>query len=253
MSSSPSRARVPLPDTTPAGSARPEALPFPYPEVGGSARPNVLIPGGFPLAGRGGSDSAALAAQGMEREGRARELGRQQGELESRAKFEESLVRERSAVAKALTDFAGERAGYYQKIEEEAVRLALSIARKVLHREAQVDPLLLMGIVRVTLERIEGATGVALAVHPEKAADWRRYLASCMDTGDLPEVVEDPAIAIERCELRTSMGIAALGLEVQLKEIEQGLMDLLAARPHERRQEKEKWQEKDKQQEKEKP
>jgi hypothetical protein len=54
------------------------------------------------------------------------------------------------------------------------VQLALSIARKVLHREAQVDPLLLMGIVRVALERIEGATGVTLAVHPEQVPEWRQ-------------------------------------------------------------------------------
>jgi hypothetical protein len=36
------------------------------------------------------------------------------------------------------------------------------------------------------------------------------------------------------------MGTAKLGVEVQLKEIEQGLMDLLAARPQEKAQRKEK-------------
>lgn len=225
MSSSPSRAQVSAP-MTPA-SAQLEVSAFPYGEVAGSA--------GQPVTGREGTNSPALVAQAAERELRAREMGRQQGELEARAKFEESLARERSAVAKALTDFAGERAGYYQKIEEQAVQLALSIARKVVRREAQVDPLLLMGMVRVALERIEGATGVVLAVHPQQAADWRCYLASCMEPGSLPEVMEDPAMAIERCQLRTSMGTAEMGLEVQLKEIEQGLMDLLAARPREQK------------------
>jgi flagellar assembly protein FliH len=223
MSSSASRARVPLSGAPPARGAPPEVSPFPYSDVAG--------PGGQNNLARGGTDSAALAAQAAEREVRAREAGRQQGEAESRTKFEEGLARERSAIARALTDFARERAGYYRKIEEEAVQLALSIARKVLHREAQVDPLLLMGIVRVALERIEGATGVALAVHPQQAAGWRNYLAAHVDQGDLPEIVEDPAMAMERCELRTSMGTASLGLEVQLKEIEQGLTDLLAARP----------------------
>jgi flagellar assembly protein FliH len=167
-------------------------------------------------------------------------LGRQQGEREARAKFDEELARERSAVTQALTDFACARSAYYQKIEEEAVQLALSIARKVLHREAQVDPLLLLGIVRVALERIEGATQVSLAVHPERAAVWRSYLAERMGAGDVPEILEDPAMALEQCELRTSMGTAALGIEVQLKEIEQGLMDLLAARPQEKEKEKRK-------------
>src|SRR5258706_9513674 len=101
----------------------------------------------------------------------------------------------------------------------------------VLPRQARVDPLLLMGIVKVALDRIEGATGVVLAVHPQQAAVWRNYLEASMVEGDPPKIVEDPAMALEQCELRTSMGTAALGLEVQLKEIEQGLADLLAARP----------------------
>ena len=114
------------------------------------------------------------------------------------------------------------------------MRLALSIARRVLHREAQVDPLLLMGIVRVALERIEGATGVTLLVHPQQAGEWRRYVAASMDPGDAPEIAEDPALALQQCVLRTSMGTAELGIEAQLKEIEQGLTDLLAARPREK-------------------
>jgi flagellar assembly protein FliH len=232
MSSSPRRAQA-----LPAANCEAlEALPFPYREV-------VTSPGqhNFPLAehrlsdgglsGGGESDAAALSARGAEREAQLRELGRQQGVVEGRAKFDAQVAGERAALAQALQDFARERAAYYQKLEEEAVRLAMSIARKVLHREAQVDPLLLMGIVRVALERIEGATGVVLVVHPQQAAEWRRYLAAHMDPGDLPEIVEDPALPPEQCRLRTSMGTADLGLEVQLKEIEQGLMDLLTARP----------------------
>lgn len=233
MSSSPRRAPS-LPGAAQASPPSP-ASPFPYSEV-------TVLPGqrssslaGFPLPGGEKSESVPKAvAYDAEREAQARALGRQQGEIESCAKYEEQIILERSAIAMALTDFSRERAAYYQKIEEEAVRLALSIARKILHREAQVDPLLLMGVVRVALERVEGATGVVLAVHPQRAADWRVYLASHVDAGSLPEVAEDPAMPMERCQLRTSMGTADLGLLLQLKEIEQGLMDLLAARPKEK-------------------
>jgi flagellar assembly protein FliH len=182
------------------------------------------------MPGQAGSEASA-ANLAVEREAQVRELGRQQGVLEGRTKFDEQLAKERGVLAQALADFAHDRAAYYQKMEEECVRLALSIARKVLHREAQVDPLLLMGIVRVALEKMEGATGVALLVHPQQAEDWRRYLASRLDPADLPEIIEDPAIGMEQCRLRTSMGTSDLALELQLKEIEQGLMDLLAARP----------------------
>jgi flagellar assembly protein FliH len=231
MSSSPRRA--PLPPASAASPDRPppEASPFPYSNaVAWPGKQNFPL-NQHPLPGSGASNPAASAAAGLEREAQLRELGRQQGALECRAKFEEQLEAERAAVAQALADFSRERAAYYQKLEEEAVRLALSIAGKVLHREAQVDPLLLMGIVRVALERIEGATGVALRVHPQQAADWRRYLAARLDPGDLPEIVEDSTLGLQQCVLQTSMGSAELGLEVQLKEIELGLMDLLSARP----------------------
>jgi flagellar biosynthesis/type III secretory pathway protein FliH len=194
-----------------------EALPFPYSEVAPLTSPHVVLPA--EPAAPGAAESAGVLAAAL---AEAREMGRRQGEIESHAKFEEQLGRERAAVAKALTDFARERARYYRKIEEEAVQLALSIARKVLHREAQV------------------------AVHPQQAAVWRNYLVTRVGPGELPEIVEDPAMALEQCELRTSMGTAELGLEVQLKEIEQGLMDLLAARPQEPERERQKEQEKEK-------
>jgi flagellar assembly protein FliH len=168
-----------------------------------------------------------------QREAQLRELGRQEGALQAGAKFEERLAAERGAIVRALGDFARDRAAYYRKIEEEAVQLALAIARKVIHREAQVDPLLLMGIVRVALERMEGATQVTLRVAPQSAAEWRKQLAA-HDAGKMPEIVEDEAVAPQQCVLRTAMGTADLGLEVHLKEIEKGLTDLLAARPGEK-------------------
>ncbi|MGC2403878.1 MAG: FliH/SctL family protein [Acidobacteriaceae bacterium] len=165
MSSSPSRVQMaPRAEGARTGPL-PEVSPFSYYEVGIPGGYEVGIPAGgqksSPARGESGAaDPAPFAAQ-------AKELGRQQGEIEARTKFEERLAQERSAVARALADFSRERAAYYQKIEAEAVQLALSIARKVLHREAQVDPMLLMGIARVAMEKLESATGVALAVHPE--------------------------------------------------------------------------------------
>ena len=237
MSSSPS----PAPETgsSPVAVSEFQAEPFSYGEAvlrpGQTNFPLVPLPKNEPdpppAAAGTTSAPASSAADVMQREAQCREEGRAQGLAESRAKFEEQLGKERAGVVKAIGDFSRERTAYYEKIEEEAVRLALSIARKILHREAQIDPLLLMGIARVALGKIEGATGVALLVHPQRAAEWRKFLAAHMEASDLPEVVEDPLLAPEQCVLRTSMGSADLSLEVQLKEIENGLMDLLAARP----------------------
>ena len=228
MSTSPSRSPVATSGPSASTAAPPAVSPFPYAEVPAGAR--RFMPGrvGPAEAAASGNDNGEDAGS---REAQIRELGRQSGLAEGRQSFDEHLARERSTVASAVTQFAQERAAYYAKVEAEVVQLALAVARKILHREAQLDPLLLAAIVRVVLEKMEGATQVTLLVHPQQAQDWRRYLALHMEPGDLPEMVEDPAMAPDGCVLRTSMGTAQLGIEVQLKEIERGLMDLLAARP----------------------
>jgi flagellar assembly protein FliH len=229
MSSSPKLA--PEPAAPLDANVSPAFQPFPYDS----------IPAGAPGTGTENFSSAGIRAWGGDsgaeaaaRETQARAQGQQEGLAEARKLFEEQLARERSSLSAALAQFTRDRATYFQHVEGEVVQLALSIAQKILHREAQLDPLLLAGIVRVALEKIDGATGVRLRVHPQNAADWRRYLGSRLEPADMPEILDDAAQPPDQCTLETSMGTAVVGMEVQLKEIEQGLMDLLAARPGER-------------------
>jgi flagellar assembly protein FliH len=235
MSTSPSRAPAAAvadgPQSLSLPPALPEFQPFPYDliplESSGRRSANDSFAAADPRGGKIDSGAADTAA----REARAQAQGREQGQEESRKIFEEHLARERASIAAALAQFTRDRGAYFEKVEGEVVQLALSIARKILHREAQLDPLLLAGIVRVALEKIDGATGVTLRLNPQNAADWRRYLSTNLDPSDMPQVVEDASQPPDRCILETSMGTALVGLDVQLKEIEQGLMDLLAARP----------------------
>jgi flagellar assembly protein FliH len=205
----------------------PDVRAFPYDAVSLDATPPQSLFDAFGKAGAADASVAEVAA----REKRARSQGREEGQAEARQQFAAQLERERSNIAAAVAEFARDRVTYFQKVEGEVVQLALSIARKILHREAQLDPMLLAGIVRVALEKIDGATRVTVRVHPQYAADWRRYLAAHLDPSRLPQIVEDPLQAVDSCILETSMGTAVVGAEVQLKEIEQGLTDLLASRP----------------------
>ena len=223
MSSSPSRS--PVAPRFSNGRALPvrEMSPFAYPELSQNLPRGV----GLPVL----DSRISSAGDASDREMRARALGREEGQAEARKGWEGQLAKERATLADALAQFAKDRALYYQNVETEVVQLALSIARHILHREAQIDPLMLAGVVRVALEKIERAIGVTLRIHPNNAADWRRFFAVHLDLAAVPEIVEDPAIPPDRCTLETSMGAADLGVDVQLKEIEKGLMDLLAARP----------------------
>jgi|SRR5580658_926513 flagellar assembly protein FliH len=188
-----------------------------------------------PLGGDGAASGpdAAQAAEERSRQQQAAafEQGRQSVQQQLRSELDAALAKHREQTGHALREFAQERQNYYRRIEGEVVVLALAIARKILHREAQLDPNALAGIVRVTLEKLDTGTKVNLHVHPQEAADWRHYFACQMENVPTPEVYEDPAIAPGECRIATSLGSTEIGLESQLKEIETGLLDLLAERP----------------------
>ena len=225
MNSSPSLAKNPA-SGGPAESI-PLSLPFPYYSVASTPGTHAVMMEGFTEA----IPSEESRSEGNDRERNARASGFQEGQAEVRKGFEEQLGQARSSIADALSQFSRDRSSYFEKVEAEVVQLALSIAAKIMHREAQLDPMLLAGIVRVALEKIEHGTGVVLRVHPQKASEWQRYFAIHMRPEDVPEIIEDASQEREQCVLQTAMGTATIGMEVQLKEIEQGLMDLLAARP----------------------
>jgi flagellar assembly protein FliH len=199
--------------------------PFPYVEAFGANGTEASSSSPFPDSEQSASEQVA------QHEKEAHELGRREGEAEARAALEKELGRNREAMAEMVRAFARERESFYEKVEPEVVNLALNIARKILHREAQIDPLLLAGLVRVALEAIEFSTQVTVRVHPRLLPSWKDYFARQIDPRDLPELVEDPTLEAGRCVMETHLGKTELGWEVQLKEIERGLLDLLAQRP----------------------
>jgi flagellar assembly protein FliH len=141
-----------------------------------------------------------------------------------------SLTKAKAAILEAVAGFQRERSNYYSRVETELVHLSLSIAAKVLHREAQVDRTVLAGLVKVAIENLQHRTNIAIRVRPEEGERWRAYLAQ-----NLPDikvqVLEDSTVTENNCTLETELGTAEVGVEAQLKEIERGFFDLLAQRP----------------------
>jgi flagellar assembly protein FliH len=165
------------------------------------------------------------------REEQARAQGVREGDAQARTRFERELAAERATLAKTLRDFAREREVYFGRVEGEVVKLAVGIARKILHREAQVDPLLLAGVVRVALEKMSAGTSVRLRVHPDHVYAWHDFFANQKDHRSPPELLGDGTLDRSCCVLETALGSTELTLEAQLAEIERGFFDLLAQRP----------------------
>jgi len=207
------------PRMQPAPGSCAEAQPFNYPEA--------QAEGGEGAGSRPTHGSEELARQ---REAEMFERGRQAAQQQLQSALDAAVARAREQVEGAIRDFARERASYYRRVEGEVVQLALAIARKVLHREVQIDPHALAGIVRITLDKLDAGTKADLHVHPSEATDWRHYFANRAE-GVIPEVHEDPSLPAGECRIATSLGSTEIGIASQLKEIETGLLDLLAERP----------------------
>ncbi|MBZ5642878.1 MAG: hypothetical protein LAO19_08985 [Acidobacteriia bacterium] len=180
---------------------------------------------------RGNSSAQAEAEATAKREQQAWSKGVEAGKAEVRAEFEQRAAKQREEIARALLDFLAERESYFHRVEEQVVRLTLAIARKILNRESQVDPLLLTGVLRVALEKVGSNTSTRLRANPADIKVWREYFAQAREHFPVPELIGDPELEPSRCILETEIGTTEIGLDTQLKEIEQGFLDLLAQRP----------------------
>lgn len=147
-----------------------------------------------------------------------------------RQMYEEKLLAEKMQITAAIAGFAEHRSEYFTRVESEVVQLALAIAKKILHREAQVDPMLVAALVRMAIEKLHDGTSVTIRVSPHQVASWKVYFAG-QSLAARAQVIGDAELNDQDCLLETELGTANFGLNAQLKEVEQGFFDLLALRP----------------------
>jgi flagellar assembly protein FliH len=133
-------------------------------------------------------------------------------------------------LAAALEGFRAGRDEYLARVEHEVVRLALAIAERVLHREAQMDPLLLSGAVRVALGQLAESTEVKLRVPAAQREMWAEMLRLMPGLPLRPEVVADAELDAPEAVLEAGLGTVDLGVRAQIAEIERGFFDLLEVR-----------------------
>lgn len=159
----------------------------------------------------------------------AKQTARGEAWQEWEGKLEEQVARERARVARVCAEFEKERTHYFGDVEVEVVKLALAIATRVLHREANVDPLLLKAAVRVVLEEIADKSTMELHVPVAELERWQRIISAESDAR--VQLVGDERLDEGECILETSVGRVELGVKAQLEEIEKGFFDLLQRRP----------------------
>jgi flagellar assembly protein FliH len=147
------------------------------------------------------------------REGEA--VGRAQGQAEVRPVLEQ--------LARTVKELAALRPRLREHAEEDLIRLAVAIARRVVRRELTVDPQTIKGLVKAALEQLAAAETARLRVHPMHEAVVRTLLA---ETGrSAITVAGDASLGLGSAIFETTRGNLDASAETQLAEIERGLTD----------------------------
>jgi len=204
-----------------------------YPLLAGASLPRIDPQAPADLLGR-------LHELEAERELREREFV---GRLESvrqeaiergrqMAGSDQAAWRERCAaeLTGAIEAFRTRIDAYLAQVEQEVVKLALAVAERILHRESQLDPLLLSGAVRVALGQLAESTEVRLRVPADRREMWAEIVRLMPNLPLRPEVCADAGMEPGAAVLETSLGCVDLGIRAQLEEIERGFFDLLEVR-----------------------
>lgn len=208
-----------------------------FPEVGQAVSKNEALrgPGGACLGGEDAGVEQRLAEEMKRSYEAGRERGRQEGrqaereaQAASHAASEERRVRQ---TAELVAAFAQERERSLQALEHEVVKLALAVAARILRREAQMDPLLLTGAVRVALGQLAASTQVRLRVPPGDLSLWTDAVALLPNLSVKPQVLAGEGMRLGECVVETELGSVDLGIRSQLGEIERGFFDRAGSTP----------------------
>ncbi len=153
------------------------------------------------------------------------EQGRQAEREAQAAAHQEAEERRAQQTAGLIEHFAAERDRYLHAVEQEVVKLALAVAARILRREAQMDPLLLTGAVRVALGQLSGSTEVRLRTPAAEFDMWKEAVTLVPNLNLKTLVVADEGLRLGDCVIETKLGSVDLGIRAQLAEIERGFFD----------------------------
>ncbi|MDR1728753.1 MAG: hypothetical protein LBT74_12665 [Acidobacteriota bacterium] len=168
-----------------------------------------------PAAAEPEPDSARLEQEAFDR-GVAE--GRKGAEDAARRQMEEMSGR----YADTLAELAELKKALRAQVEEEVVRLAVAVAKKIVQREVGIDPTIIQALVRVALDRASGKSSVTVRLNPE---DYKYMLAKHDELAQVEgrEITFAPDGGITRggCLVQTESGDIDARIEEEFREVEE--------------------------------
>jgi flagellar assembly protein FliH len=142
--------------------------------------------------------------------------------VEAEAEIQPVLER----LANSIASLAGARAKVRREAESDLVKLSISIARRLLHRELSIDPESVQALVRVAIEKLSISELVRVRVHPSQRELVAKVIDHCT-AGRALEFIADPTLLPGDLVYETTRGALDARIDSQLDEIERGFADRL--------------------------
>ncbi len=156
------------------------------------------------------------------------ENGFHQGEragMEMAEKKAEAIMRR---YGDSLHDLGRYKAALYSQVEGEVVKLAVEVARKIVHREIQADPDIIRTLVKVALGRVSERSVVTVRVNPidyNFLLDKRRGWVQEDGGGQEVTLVADKSVERGGCLVQTECGDVDARIEEEFREVERAFFE----------------------------
>ncbi len=157
----------------------------------------------------------------------AKQQGFHEGIQQGRNQAVDEVKAAGEKVAQTLAELASVKRKLRNEAELELLKLSLSIARRILHRELSTDPEALHGLVHTALQKLQNREISRVRVYPGGAESVK---VSLERIGAAPaiQVLPDPSLKNGDLIFETSFGELDASVDSQLQEIQRGFADRLS-------------------------
>jgi flagellar assembly protein FliH len=152
--------------------------------------------------------------------------GRCEGEAATRQALEPQVDAEVARLRQMIRDALSVAPRLRHQAEEDLVRLAVAVARRILHREVTVDADAMVGLVKAAFARLDQREVHQIRTDPDGLALVQKVLEGMGAPGSV-KVTTDQSLRHGSLIIETTRGQLDASIETQLQEIQRGFTDIV--------------------------
>ena len=145
------------------------------------------------------------------------------------AEEEKELKAATEMLKRAVEQIELERQKMVMENEKEVLKMVMTIARKVIKKETEIDPEIIIRVARDALKQIADARKIVIKVNPldwKKVKEKRQEILPPEISQDSIQIEEDKSIQRGGCIVKTEKEIIDARIDQQISEIEKVLMEI---------------------------